>query len=132
LPGSPRIFSEALQFLPAVLVIDGREEVRIATRSFRNCLPLAVCTRGLRKEILELRRDLMTRTNVHLRVANEPWRELCKEAQRETDPQKLLELLHKINEALLSQRARNIFVLPVVSCPPFPISLVESNTHLSN
>jgi len=41
----------------------------------------------------------------HLTVANKHWRELCQEASKETNPQKLLELLHKINEALCAQRA---------------------------
>jgi len=34
------------------------------------------------------------------------WRELCREASGEDNPQKLLELLHEINQALAAQRSR--------------------------
>lgn len=34
------------------------------------------------------------------------WRALCKEASREYDPEKLLELIREINRALSQQRTR--------------------------
>jgi hypothetical protein len=34
------------------------------------------------------------------------WRELCKAASQECDPEKLLDLIRQINRALLQQRTR--------------------------
>ena len=34
------------------------------------------------------------------------WRELCKEVSREYDPEKLLELMRRINRALSQQRTK--------------------------
>jgi hypothetical protein len=40
------------------------------------------------------------------------WRELCRAASLEQDPQTLLELLRKINYALIEYRARTAEVAP--------------------
>ncbi len=38
----------------------------------------------------------------------EDWRQLCEQAVREEDPQRLLELVHKINRILAEQESREL------------------------
>ena len=40
------------------------------------------------------------------RLENTEWRELCKAASQEQDPEKLLDLIRQINHALSQQRVR--------------------------